>query len=34
VIDDHSRSVVALEATARPEGRLVRQQLERAFGEG
>jgi transposase InsO family protein len=33
VIDDHSRYVVALEATARPEGRLVRQHLERAFGE-
>jgi transposase InsO family protein len=29
-IDDHSRYVVALEATARPEGRLVRQQLGRA----
>ena len=33
VIDDHSRYVVALEATARPEGRLVRRHLERAFGE-
>ena len=27
VIDDHSRYVVALEATARPEGRLVQQHL-------
>lgn len=33
VIDDHSRYVVALAATARPEGQLVRQHLERAFGE-
>ena len=33
VIDDHSRYVVALEATARPEGQLVRRHLERAFGE-
>jgi transposase InsO family protein len=31
VIDDHSRYVVALEATARPDGTLVRQHLERAF---
>jgi len=33
VIDDHSRYVVTLAATARPEGVLVRQHLERAFGE-
>ena len=33
VIDDHSRYLVALEATARPEGALVRAHLERAFGE-
>jgi transposase InsO family protein len=33
VIDDHSRYVVALEATARPEGRLVQRHLIRAFEE-
>jgi transposase InsO family protein len=33
VIDDHSRYLVALEATARPEGALVRGHLERAFIE-
>lgn len=33
VIDDHSRYVVALKATARPEGRLVQQHLIRAFEE-
>jgi transposase InsO family protein len=33
VIDDHSRYVIALEATARPEGALVRRHLERAFRE-
>lgn len=33
VIDDHSRYLVALEATARPEGRLVRQHLQKAFEE-
>jgi transposase InsO family protein len=33
VIDDHSRYLVALQATARPEGALVRQHLERAFIE-
>jgi len=33
VIDDHSRYVIALEATARPEGALVRRHLERAFDE-
>lgn len=33
VIDDHSRYLVALEGTPRPEGRLVRQHLERAFEE-
>jgi transposase InsO family protein len=33
VIDDHSRYLVALEATARPEGALVRRHLERAFEE-
>jgi transposase InsO family protein len=33
VIDDHSRYLVALQATARPEGALVRQHLERAFLE-
>jgi transposase InsO family protein len=33
VIDDHSRYVVALAATARPEGALVRGHLERAFRE-
>jgi transposase InsO family protein len=33
VIDDHSRYVVALEGTPRPEGRLVRRHLERAFEE-
>jgi transposase InsO family protein len=33
VIDDHSRYLVALEATARPEGALVRRHLERAFRE-
>jgi transposase InsO family protein len=33
VIDDHSRYLVALQATARPEGVLVRRHLERAFGE-
>jgi len=33
VIDDHSRYLVALAATARPEGALVRQHLERAFRE-
>ena len=33
VIDDHSRYLVALGATARPEGRLVRRHLERAFEE-
>jgi transposase InsO family protein len=31
VIDDHSRYLIALEATARPEGTLVRGHLERAF---
>ena len=31
VIDDHSRYLVALEGTPRPEGRLVRGHLERAF---
>lgn len=33
VIDDHSRYLVALGATARPEGRLVRRHLEKAFDE-
>ena len=33
VIDDHSRYVVALEATARPEGRLVQRHLIGAFEE-
>ncbi len=33
VIDDHSRYVVALEATARPEGALVRRHLRQAFEE-
>ena len=33
VIDDHSRYVVALEATARPEGRLVQRHLIQAFEE-
>ncbi len=33
VIDDHSRYLVALEGTARPEGALVRRHLERAFIE-
>ena len=33
VIDDHSRYLVALGATARPEGRLVQGHLERAFEE-
>ena len=33
VIDDHSRYLVALEATARPQGSLVRGHLERAFIE-
>jgi transposase InsO family protein len=33
VIDDHSRYVVALRATARPEGRLVQQHLIQAFEE-
>jgi transposase InsO family protein len=33
VIDDHSRYLVALEGTERPEGRLVRRHLERAFAE-
>jgi transposase InsO family protein len=33
VIDDHSRYVVALGATARPEGALVRRHLEHAFQE-
>ena len=33
VIDDHSRYLVALEATARPEGALVRRHLERAIEE-
>jgi transposase InsO family protein len=33
VIDDHSRYLVALEGTPRPEGRLVRRHLERAFEE-
>ena len=33
VIDDHSRYVVALRATARPEGQLVQQHLIRAFEE-
>jgi transposase InsO family protein len=33
VIDDHSRYVVALRATARPEGQLVRQHLIGAFEE-
>ena len=33
VIDDHSRYLVALEATARPDGRLVQRHLERAFWE-
>jgi transposase InsO family protein len=33
VIDDHSRYLIALEATARPEGALVRSHLERAFEE-
>ena len=31
VIDDHSRYLIALEGTPRPEGRLVRRHLERAF---
>ena len=31
VIDDHSRYLLALEATPQPEGRLVRRHLERAF---
>ena len=33
VIDDHSRYVVALRATERPEGQLVQQHLIRAFEE-
>jgi len=33
VIDDHSRYLVALQATARPEGRLVQQHLIQAFEE-
>ena len=33
VIDDHSRYLVALAATARPEGGLVRRHLEQAFWE-
>ena len=33
VLDDHSRYLVALQATARPEGALVRQHLEQAFLE-
>jgi len=33
VIDDHSRYLIALGATARPEGRLVQRHLERAFDE-
>lgn len=33
VIDDHSRYLVALAGTPRPEGRLVRRHLERAFEE-
>ncbi len=33
VIDDHSRYVVALRATSRPEGRLVQQHLIQAFEE-
>jgi len=33
VIDDHSRYVVTLRATARPEGRLVQQHLIQAFEE-
>ena len=33
VIDDCSRYLIALEATARPEGALVRRHLERAFRE-
>ena len=31
VIDDHSRYVIALEATGKPDGNLVKQRLERAF---
>ena len=31
VIDDHSRFVIALEATGRPDGGLVKVRLERAF---
>jgi len=33
VLDDHSRYLVALQATARPEGALVRRHLEQAFIE-
>jgi len=33
VIDDHSRYLIALEATARPESKLVRQHLTKAFEE-
>lgn len=33
VLDDHSRYLVALQATASPEGALVRQHLEQAFRE-
>ena len=33
VIDDHSRYLVGLRATARPDGELVRRHLERAFEE-
>jgi transposase InsO family protein len=33
VIDDHSRYLIALQATARPEGALVRQHLQQAFQE-
>jgi transposase InsO family protein len=33
VLDDHSRYLVALACTARPDGRLVQRHLERAFGE-
>lgn len=33
VLDDHSRYLIALEATARPEGRLVQQHLIQAFEE-
>jgi len=33
VIDDHSRYLIALRTTARPDGTLVRKHLEHAFGE-